>query len=941
MGSIESRVVRWQQSWGDEAPQWINDAALLRTISASDYAAQQLQHHPQSYELLAAQAKWAEHDFSASFQQWHQQRREHKALSEAEFMQLLRRFKHSHQVALIHAVVNGALAQDDFLVAISSLASSLVDAAHHYAYQQLVQRYGEPTDEQGNPFAMTILAMGKFGGGELNFSSDIDLIFAYRCQGETDGGDRAKSIAYEMFFRKLAQKLIHLLDSVTEDGMVYRVDMRLRPFGQTGPLALSYNACEQYYLLHGRDWERYAMMKARPIAGDIEGGQQLLKVLRPFMYRRYLDYAALHAIVEMKQEINRQIREDGLQNHIKLGRGGIREAEFTVQAMQLIYGGQYPRLQEQNFLHVLADLAKLDFWPKIEADTLRQSYLFLREVENALQFDREQQTHQLPDSTDREGWQRLALACGATDAEALRAELDQARSTIHRIFSDIFAEEDTLENETALRLNWQHPDQAQTVARLTEQGVDTAQAEKLAHRLEAFAHQIPWARLPKNTLRRLDKLLPQVLTLGCADDQRCYGISGVLDLITEVCGRGVYIDMLAEQPRLLEHLLDIAASSSWLIQFICAHPLVLDDVLGERSIISDPNQLAEDLSARLERCEEDEDWLHALRDFKHAQVFKTAWADVHGDLPLMKVSDYLSHIATLVLRSAYQRAYSALSARYGEPRLPDGTLAQFAIIGYGKLGGLELSYGSDLDLLFLYDQKGQHGETDGKKTIANEQFFTRLVQRLNNYLSAPSASGVLYEVDTRLRPGGKSGLVVSSIQAFAHYQRNEAWTWEHQALTRARYICGSDSLGKAFTQLRQAILTQPRDRSLREEVVQMRQKMHDNHHQHDASLFDLKQSSGGLIDIEFIVQYLLLEHAHQEPIIARMSDNIRQLAALEATGLISSNIAMELRDAYRTLRSEAHRQYLNDSNSVVLAADWAQMREKVQGIWQAIFSSTT
>ncbi|UJF25370.1 bifunctional [glutamate--ammonia ligase]-adenylyl-L-tyrosine phosphorylase/[glutamate--ammonia-ligase] adenylyltransferase [Suttonella sp. R2A3] len=930
MTQFDDRLAIWQAAFVDEQPVWAQDEAIKRTVRASDYVARQLQRYPAVYELIAGAHHWADYDFSAAWQSWWADYDD----DEAALMRALRQFKHAHQSALVHAVVNQQLPQSDFLNAISALAATLTEAALDFQHQCLVARYGEPRDSEGDPFTLSVLAMGKFGGGELNFSSDIDLIFAFRTAGETDGGERGKPIEHEQFFRKLAQKTIYLLDSVTEDGMVYRVDMRLRPFGQSGPLALSYDAIEQYYLLHGRDWERYAMMKARPVAGDIAGGAQLLNNLRPFMYRRYLDYAALRAISDMKAEINRHIRDEGLERHIKLGKGGIREAEFSVQAMQLVYGGQYPRLQQTHFLAVLEDLVSLDLWGSEEASALRKAYLFLREVENALQFDHEQQTHQLPDNES--AWRRLVLAVGAEDVAHLQVRLEEARMVVHQQFKGIFAEDEHEANvdDVLQGIDWREPDEERVRTWLADHGVRAEQSVKMFVALEDLGERLPWQRLPKRTLSDLDRLLPQIVALASAPSRQ-KGLSGVLDLVLAVSGRGVYIDLLSDQSRLIEHLLDIAANSAWLMRFICEHPLVLDDVLSERPAVSDPKQLADDLAARLENSDDDEQWLHALRDFKHAQLFKVAWADVHGRLSLMEVSDYLSLIATLVLESAYQRAHQTMVARYGEPRGLNGEQAAFAIIGYGKLGGLELGYGSDLDLLFLYDQHGSGGVSDGEKSISNEQFFSRLVQRLNNYLSAPSASGVLYEVDTRLRPGGKSGLLVSSIQAFAQYQNEQAWTWEHQALTRTRFICGDQVLNEAFAKVRHDTLTRQRDEGLREEVVKMRQKMRDNHSQ-EAGIFHLKQSPGGLIDIEFIVQYLLLKHAHQEPVIARMSDNIRQLAALEATGIIPSTTAMTLRDAYRTLRGEAHRQYLNDSNSAVDENDWVAIRQRVSDVWQAV-----
>lgn len=882
---LSHRLEQWKQDSANYP--WANREDILHLIQASAYAARQLLKQPQAIlEIIAQKPHWEIFDFQAAVQSILESE------NEAQLMQELRLAKHRYQTALIHAVVTQSLDEPSFLTAISQLAAALLEIAHQWHYQKLTERYGTPLDEQHNPLTLTILGMGKFGGGELNFSSDIDLIFAYRNNGDTHVSGKQKSQDHEVFFRKLAQKIINTVDQVTEDGFLYRVDMRLRPFGQTGPLALSYSALETYYQVHGRDWERYAMMKARPIAGDIIGGQQLLSDLRPFMYRRYLDYPALSSIAEMKQSINRQIRENGMETHIKLGRGGIREAEFSVQAMQLVYGGQYPKLQNPNFLSILNDLSTLDFWDANETEKLRNAYLLLRKVENALQFDREQQTHRLPD-TDAD-WQRLTLAVNYPNIERLQTDLNAAREIIHRRFRSIFAnlnDANPEQNDSALtHLNWQQPDIDDTTQILETLGYSPEESHTIATSLYQFSQTLSWQRLPAKTIERLERLLPTLFDIAARDHFPPFAIEGLLHLIREVSGRSVYINMMTDEPKLIRHLLAIARDSRWLMQFIQAHPLVLDDILSERERITDSEQLATDLSARLKDLE-DEDWLNALRDFKHAQVFKIAWAEVHGNLPLMQVSDNLTHIAELILEKAYQHAWNHLMKRHGQPRCANGNIATFAIIGYGKLGGLEMGYSSDLDLVFLYDDERSQGQTDGDKPIANQLFFARLVQRISSILSISSTSGVLYELDTRLRPGGKSGLPAASIEAFADYQYQQAWIWEHQALTRARAICGDKKLCEQFKHLRQQILSQAPKSDLREAVLNMRQKMLDNEPALASNQFHLKKSRGGLIDIEFIVQYLLLANAHEEPILLRMSDNIRQLAALEATGILSSGEA--------------------------------------------------
>ena len=906
---------------------------LARLYEASPYAAAQLERHPDWLTDLTPESS-PDEDYRATYAAEHPH-----AATEDELMQQLRRYKHRRQVRHIHAVVNGLIDEAAFLARTSALAETLISAALAWQHQALAARYGEPVDADGNPVPMLVLGMGKLGGGELNFSSDIDLIYAYRENGTTRTSGKQKPQEHESWYRKLAQRLIHTLDTNTADGNVYRVDMRLRPFGQTGPLALSFAAMEQYYLIHGRDWERYALMKARPVAGDLEGGRQLLAALRPFTYRRYLDYAALTALSDMKQSINRQIREAGIERHIKLGAGGIREAEFTVQAIQMIYGGQYPALQTPNYLEALARIGERGLWRGEQTAALREAYLTLRRVENALQYEHEQQTHQLPE--DEAAWQRLALACRAPDAASLQVQIRAARDTIHQHYNSTIAEDDDAPadqpGDDRLRdIDWRDPDDPRLARWLEQTLPDAAAREPVAARLAQFVRDTNWHRLPQSTQKHLDHILPALLEHS--QQNGWHGLGGLLDLLTAVSGRSSYITMLAEQPALISHLHHIASRAAWLIQYIAAHPLVLDDIISERRLIPGKEALAQDLAARLQNIDDEETWQHALRDYKHVQTFKTAWADTHDKLPLMQVSDQLSHIAETTLQAALDHAEATLRAKHGTPRKADGSPAEITIIGYGKLGGLELGYSSDLDLVYLYDDGDSQGMTDGAKPIDNLRYYTRLAQRTNNLLSAASSNGIIYDIDTRLRPGGASGLPVSSIQGFARYQRENAWTWEHQALTRSRAVAGSPALGERYTRLRHELLTRPAKATLREDILAMRQKMHDNAAPLPPDTFHLKQSAGGLIDIEFIVQYLLLTHGAAEPILSRMSDNIRQLAALEATGILTSSQAMTLRDAYRKLRAEAHHRQLNDRDKRVPAAPWQALRDNICAIWRDIFA---
>lgn len=862
------------------------------------------------YSLLSAVSPYAENQIKRH--QWDNPPELNLDLLETEeaLLKNLRNYKHYWQVQYLNQWVNKEINQIQFLEKISALAETLIESALNWQYNALIQRYGDPKQN------LTVLGMGKLGGNELNFSSDIDLIFVYEKGGELEYKNKITDFA--VFYQKLAQKLIYSLDTATPDGNVYRVDMRLRPFGQSGALTMTHEAFEQYYAIHGRDWERYALMKARPVAGDKANGLKLLKNLRPFIYRRYLDYKALHSIGEMKNTINQQINEEGMERHIKLGAGGIREAEFAVQAMQMVYGGQYPQLQQQNYLKALYDLERLGFWRSGDVARLKSAYLLLRTVENALQFEQEQQTHTLPD--DPQSWARLAQACHYDDVASLQSALNEARQFVHQWFLTVFANNPA--ESKNLFVDWQNP---------------RADLQKLAYpestiaSLVDFSERLPWARLPKSNLHHVEKILNQLL----GKNPSLLALQALLRLIEKVVLRGSYLYILAEHQNLIPHLIDIAEHSKWLIEFIGEYPLVLDDILTQRGL-PDLSALSQDLNARVANLDDD-GFLHALRDFKNAQIFKTAWNDIHGRLPLMQVSDRLTHIAELILAQIYQRAYWILSQRHGIPSDEKGQPAKFALIAYGKLGGLELGYGSDLDLIFLFDD-GEGGQTNGDKPLENNQFFTRLAQRMMSYLSASSTSGVLYAIDTRLRPNGQSGLLISHIRAFERYQQESAQTWEHQALTRARFILGDEALGQEFQKVRQNILAKSRNANiLRAEVLEMREKMRERKRFNNEQLFHLKHGVGGLVDIEFMVQYLLLKHAHQEWVLTRMTDNIRQLAGLEATGILSSSQAMTLRDSYRRLRAEAHHRHLDNAEPFVLKAEWQDLIDKVTAIQREIF----
>jgi [glutamine synthetase] adenylyltransferase / [glutamine synthetase]-adenylyl-L-tyrosine phosphorylase len=732
-----------------------------------------------------------------------------------------------------------------------------------------------------------------------------------------------------------------MLDQVTEDGFVFRVDMRLRPFGEAGPLALSFDALETYYQNHGREWERYALIKARPVAGDIQQGEVLLKTLRPFVYRRYLDFNAFESLREMKQLIEQEVIRHGLDDNIKLGRGGIREIEFIGQVFQLIRGGREAPLRERGILAVLRYLGDAGYLKPQEAADLATAYEFLRRVENRLQMARDQQTHDLPRSEpDR---LRLAYSMGFDSWRSFSKTLEQQRGRVQQLFDAVFVApkvvHEQAHQESVFTPLWRGALTEPEAAALLEQ--HRYRSPPGIVQLLSQLRDGPLMRaLNERARHRLDELMPRVLeTASTTDDpdQTCQRLIRVVEAIAK---RSAYLALLVERPTVLEHLARLASHSAWLTDMVARAPLLLDELIDPRVFTEFPSQ--DSLHAELENVlngvagDDLEAQMDALRQFQQTAVVRVAAADIAGDVPLMKVSDFLTWIAEQVIGEAYAIAWRHLIARHGTPRCQDvhgERAARFSIIAYGKLGGIELGYGSDLDLVFLHDSAGSEQQTQGPHPLENAEFFTRLAQRIINILSIPTTSGVLYQVDTRLRPSGSAGLMVSSLEAFTRYQHEHAWTWEHQALLRARPVAGDPVVGEAFMLLRREILGRPRDgEALRREVAEMRARML-REHPHPADSFDIKLDSGGLTDIEFLVQYLVLRHAAAYPALLDWTDNIRNLDGLMDAGLLSREQGMLLADTYRTFRRFVHRCTLEGRPPQVSPAEAEPGRTGVRALW--------
>ncbi|MGY2167944.1 bifunctional [glutamate--ammonia ligase]-adenylyl-L-tyrosine phosphorylase/[glutamate--ammonia-ligase] adenylyltransferase [Pseudomonas gingeri] len=877
-----------------------------------------------------------------------------QAQSEDELGRLLRRQRTRQQVRIIWRDLTRQADLVQTCRDLSDMADASIDQAYQWLYQRHCQQFGTPTGRRsGEPQQMVILGMGKLGAVELNLSSDIDLIFAYPEGGETVGVKRP--LDNQEFFIRLGQRLIKALDPITVDGFVFRVDMRLRPYGSAGALVLSFNALEQYYQDQGRDWERYAMIKARVVAGDQVAGAQLLEMLRPFVYRRYLDFSAIEALRTMKQLIQQEVRRKGMAENIKLGSGGIREVEFIAQAFQLIHGGRDLSLQQRPLLKVLGTLEGQGYLPPAVIAELRNGYEFLRYTEHAIQAIADRQTQMLPD--DEKDQARIAFMLGFDNWAAFHEQLMYWRGRVDWHFRQVIAdpdEEDGEECQVAVGGEWlplwEEAQDEEAASRQLEEG-GFKDAPKALKQLAALRGSPQLRAMQRLGRERLDAFIPRLLAQAVEHADPDLVLERVLPLVEAVARRSAYLVLLTENPGALRQLLTLCAASPWIAEQITRFPMLLDELLNEGRLFKPPlaPELAAELRERLTRIPEDdlEQQMEALRHFKLAHRLRVAASEISGSLPLMKVSDYLTWLAEAILEQVLALAWRQTVGKYGSPQRADGTLCDpgFIIVGYGKVGGIELGHGSDLDLVFIHDGD-PNAETDGAKPIDTAQFFTRLGQRIIHLLTTQTNSGQLYEVDMRLRPSGASGLLVSSLGAFERYQQNEAWTWEHQALIRARVLVGCKDVGSAFEKVRAAVLGRERDLpTLRQEVSEMRAKMRDNlgskataagtaANAFDAAApFDLKQDAGGIVDIEFMVQYATLAWSKEHPALLRYTDNIRILEGLEQAGLIPATDAALLREAYKAYRSAAHRQALQKEAGVIGGDQFMVERRDVMRIW--------
>ena len=859
---------------------------------------------------------------------YHNYLKQQSFANENELMQKLRQFRRREMVRIAWRDLAGWSDLDETLHDLTALAESCIQTALAFLYDEACERRGTPVLEDGTPINIVILGMGKLGAWELNYSSDIDLIFAYAEDGVLN--DR-KQTTYGEFFTRICRNLVKVLDAMTIDGFVFRTDIRLRPFGDSGPVIMTFDGMENYYLTQAREWERYAMIKARQVAGDFENGKQLSAMLKPFIYRRYLDYGAFEELRGLKMQIMQELRRKDKMDNVKLGLGGIREIEFIGQAFQLIRGGQEPRLQQREILKILQTLSELELLNQEDAAQLIESYIFLRRVENHIQQYQDKQTHDLP--KDEVVQQILAFSMDFSDWESFLKHLNKVRKQVHGVFEAVFSLSDHDEKQQSSHLVWAGTAEDEEIFSLGFKHPGNI-SEMLTH----FKQSNSIKRMTAKGAAVLARLMPPLIDTVAEVKNNEETLKRLLSLFEAVAGRNVYLSLLQENPGALKQLVKLSAASNWVCDYLARYPILFDELLDHRSLYEPLKKeaLRQQLQQQLQNIDvnDEEQIMIALRQFKHLNVLRVAAADIMDVIPLMVVSDYLTYIAETIIEYVVDYSWDMLTAKHGYPVNTGKTVQGFAVLGFGKLGGIELGYGSDLDMVFLYDCEDGHAMTDGQKPIPNTQFYGRLGQKVRHIMDTKMLSGVLYEVDMRLRPSGNSGLLVSHIKAYENYFKNEAWTWEHQALVRGRFIAGDKQMQAEYEAIRHRILSLPRDiETLKTEVREMREKMRETLAKEEGGQFDIKQSQGGIVDIEFMVQFGILSQTAINPNLSTYTDNVRLIEGLAAHGFFTEKQAQMLKAAYCHYRDFGHRQVLQGNKAISKKGGFDEQREFVETLW--------
>ncbi|MGH8104869.1 MAG: bifunctional [glutamate--ammonia ligase]-adenylyl-L-tyrosine phosphorylase/[glutamate--ammonia-ligase] adenylyltransferase [Arenimonas sp.] len=809
---------------------------------------------------------------------------------DSQWPQQLRRWRRMQSSRVIWRDLHEVDNVEDSLFTISEMADIALSESVRAISALFVTRYGQVKNNQGEAQSFVVFGLGKLGGGELNFSSDVDLVYAYPQQGESDGD---RSLDSDTYFMRLGQRLAQLLGDISSDGFSHRVDLRLRPYGNSGRLALSFSAMEHYFQTEGRDWERYAWVKARPVAGDIEAGERCLELLRPFVYRRYLDYTALDGLREMKAMIAAEVEKRELADHLKLGPGGIREIEFLVQALQLIHGGREPALRQRSLLKAMQALVLAGHLPEATAGKLKDAYLFLRRVENRVQMLRDEQTHSLPqDAFTR---YRIARGLNYANVDELEADLQAHRDFVSEEFSRLLASKRHKAKTSAYSDYWRGLPGQSTASQLSDLGFNNS--EDLHQALLDFCKHSTVQSFNEKTRARLDHVLPLILEAAAKSVAPEAAMTRSLGLLHAIAKRTSYLALLEEKPVALQRLVDVVARSAWLSERLVEHPLLLDELLDHRvaQAFPDHRQL-QTLAKHALSIDDTEQALLALNEMRQSLSFRIAQATLFQQQAASESAEQLAELAQVILQSVLELAKSEIQFAHG---VIEG--AGFAIIGYGSVGAKELGFASDLDLVFLHNAPTS-AVSNGNRPLDAQRYFARLAQKIISLMQTITPAGRLYEVDMRLRPDGAKGLLVSSLDSFGEYQRERAWTWEHQALVRSRSLAGDQQVCDDFEKIRVRSLQAHRDLvQINADVVAMRQRMRNELDRSTGIRFDLKQGLGGLVDMEFFLQARVLAMANTRGDVLNAQRSPEILKVLESIGDIEKTDGELLRSHYETL----------------------------------------
>lgn len=891
-----------------------SEQALLSLWEQSPFCARMCMRHPNWLNDLVAMTDSSSVDFYAAYEKQLQEVLA-EIREEESFKNKLREFRNKQMLLICWRDLILQAEVPQILIAVSALADVCTRMTLDWLQQASVEKFGQPLMKNKQRANLAMVALGKLGGRELNFSSDIDVMFFYTDSGQTDG---AHSISNQEFFTAIAQKFIRIFSDITAEGFVFRVDCRLRPFGDSGPLVVTCNHIEDYYLTHGREWERYALIKARVVYGSVEDISHFNQIATAFVYRRYLDYGVVNTLRSMHSMIAQQVKSRGYENHVKLGVGGIREIEFIVQFFQLIRGGSNIDLQTNGLFDALQEIERAQFLEKFEVSDLTAAYLFLRRTENHIQMYDDQQTHELP--TKDQAMQVLAQSMGYAEVSLFMSALHDHMLKVAALFASISNNGDQPKEENKYYQSWQlisnsnEGDSLQLPA--PEKFNDWQQ---VCSKLQKLVHSSTYRSQDDVSRDRLTVFMPILLEQLEKADSPALVLERLNMLLTKMLRRSAYLIFLTENKSALEQLLAVVSVSPWIANHLTSYPVLLDELnvtIGDKAEL-DREQLHLGFNDQILQSplQDYEYILERVRIFKHSHELHVACADIQGQLPIKRVSDQLSWLAEAVIHGCLDYL------QYQTEQQP----GQLAVIAFGKLGGIELSYGSDLDLVYI----GKNG--------SNTVQISRLAQKLTQMLSLQTVSGRLYEIDSRLRPDGNAGPIVPSFDYVQKYYESRAWMWELQALVRARCIAGPEEICKQFEEMRRSLLSQARDKQLvAHEVSAMRSKMLSVKKSKTTQLFDLKNDEGGITDIEFMIQYAVLVHAHEEIALCDYSDNVRQLEGLAEHGYLSAAAASELDEIYCRYREQTHRLALQANSAHVAQEKYMKERIIVRNYWREL-----